>query len=148
MSATPVELLRAQIAWATDRAEETKTLALKAIAVLEQRPENPRWNTFELMLRARAEALAGQREQALRDGRAALEAIKAIDVYLSGDARVDLARIHLVLGETDAALQILTEISTISLSALVPPEWTLDPILGRLNGDPRFERIIKSIKPL
>jgi hypothetical protein len=53
-----------------------------------------------------------------------------------------------VLGNTAAALQILAEISPISLSALIPPEWPFDPILSRLNNDPRFDAVIRSIKPL
>ncbi|MFM7749492.1 MAG: tetratricopeptide repeat protein, partial [Opitutaceae bacterium] len=148
VSATPLDLLRAQLAWVNGRESEARALALAAIAELEKRPRTLRWNTFELMLRARAEALAGRRVEALRDGRAALEAIKAVDAYLSGDARVDLARIHLVLGDTAAALELLAEIPSVSLSALVPPEWPLDPILGSMNGDPRFDAVIRSIKAL
>jgi TolB-like protein/Tfp pilus assembly protein PilF/uncharacterized protein YecT (DUF1311 family) len=91
MSATPVALLRAQLAWTGGRTEEAKALALEAISVLEHRPQNMRWNTFELMLRARAEALAGRPTEALKNGRSALESIKATDAYLSGDARVDVA---------------------------------------------------------
>ena len=147
-TATPVALLRANLAWAEGRKEDAKALGLTAIAVLDRRPAGLRKETFDLILRARAEAFAGRRDDAVRDGLRALEAIKLNDAYLSGDARTELARMYIVLGEIEAALQQLAETNSVPISTTSPPEWRLDPILSRLNNDPRFDAVIRSIKPL
>ena len=143
----PVALHRALVAWLLGQSDAAKRFADEAIGTLEAGHPTPRQEPYALMCRALAEALAGRRDDALRNARAAAATGVQRDVYASLELKYDLGRVYLLLGRSDEALTALREIVT-TPTETTPIEIRMDPLWSRLKDDPRFDEILKSAKPL
>ena len=97
---------------------------------------------------ARAEAYAGRLDDAVRDGKAALDVEVARDGYSSLAMRVDYGEILVVANRREEAFAVLREIMAQPLINLTTNGIRFDPVWSRLKDDPRFEEILKSAKPL
>ena len=127
--------LRAQLAFVAARAEQEK--------IVEAHPDfGPAWCVLGMI-----DAGLGRKEEALREGRRALELLPAEKEALVGQY---LARYFAVIaawvGEKDLACEQLAVVvqppSNVSYGELKLMVWW-DP----LRGDPRFEKIVASLAP-
>ena len=144
----PPVLHRAQVAWLRDQHDAAREFAAQAIAFYRRGAWTPRQQPEALMGIARAEACAGQTEDALRDGRAALASYVQLDAFVATVAKLNLGRIYLMLGRRDEALEKLRSVASEVEGSMTPAEIRGDPLWSRLKDDPRFEEILKSAKPL
>lgn len=143
----PVALHRAQIAWLENRPEDARRLADEAIAYYRGRPWSARQQPVVQMDLARAHALAGRKEVALREAETAMAAQIKLDVFTAWNQRFVYGRLLVTCDRHAEALGVLREyMDGYGLSP--PAEIRLDPFWSRLKDDPRFEEILKSVKPL
>ncbi|MDP2139114.1 MAG: TIR domain-containing protein [Candidatus Didemnitutus sp.] len=143
----PVALHRAELAWLLDRRGEATRWADEAIAYYRSRSWNARQQPVVQLDIARAQALAGRTEEAVREGRAALAAQMAFDSFNQSNLRSPLGKVLIVAGRPEEALALLREIIA-EFSSITPGSIRRDPFWSRLKDDPRFEEILKSAKPL
>ena len=126
---------KAQLAFAAARAEQEK--------IVEAQPDfGPSWCVLGLI-----DAGLGRKEEALREGRRALELLPAEKEALVGRYLVRyFAVIAAWVGEKDLACEQLAVVvrppSNVSYGELKLMPWW-DP----LRGDPRFEKIVASLAP-
>jgi serine/threonine protein kinase/tetratricopeptide (TPR) repeat protein len=89
----------------------------------------------------------GRKEEALREGRRAVELLPVEKDALKGPLMIQyLAMIAAWIGETDLACEQLA-IAVRYPSSLSYGELKLLPLWDPLRGDPRFERIVASLAP-
>ena len=96
---------------------------------------------------ARAHALAGRKDVALREGEAAMTAQIRLDAFTAANQRFVYGRLLVTCDRPAEGLGVLREYIG-GFGATTPNEIRLDPIWSRLKDDPRFEEILKSAKPL
>jgi TolB-like protein/tetratricopeptide (TPR) repeat protein len=89
-----------------------------------------------------AYAALGRKQDAIRNGREALDAVLRVgDAFIAPVRRADLAEIYVVTGEHELALdeleRLLGEPSRVSAALL-----RVDPIWTPLHGHPRFQRLV------
>jgi hypothetical protein len=94
-----------------------------------------------------AQALAGRAGEAAQLAREGAAQAAVQDGFAAGDAQVDAARVYVVLGRRDDALACLRQAAA-NPSDMLPELMRLDLLWARLKDDPRFEEVLKSIKPL
>jgi len=87
-------------------------------------------------------ALLGQRDAAIREGRAAVARLPVASSGPSGAyAQHTLARIYILTGEPDEALDQLKPL--LRIPYVLSPGWLrIDPNFAPLRGNPTFERLI------
>jgi DNA-binding winged helix-turn-helix (wHTH) protein/TolB-like protein/Tfp pilus assembly protein PilF len=132
----PVEFEYHPFSWAFANAYLAKGMYPEAEAIYRQLADRYRPDVFFLRL-AQAQALEGHRTEA----RAVLERIERNPDH-SADP-VSLARVHVALGETDAAIACLQRAYQER-----DPELTImkyDPNLAALAADPRFQQLVQSV---
>lgn len=143
----PVALHRAFIASLRGRPEEARRFADEAIAIYRRQkwsPRQERWVQFGV---AWAEACAGRVDEAIRDGKVALDEALTRDSVSAFIMRLEYGQILVIGNRREEALALLRE-------SLAMPCWQgpaairFDPVWSRLKDDPRFEAILKSAKPL
>ena len=94
-----------------------------------------------------ADAALGHKEDAIRQGRRAVELLPVTKDAITGPLLVqNLALIYAWTGEKDLAFEHL------AIAARVPSylsygELRLHPVWDPLRGDPRFEKIVASLAP-
>src|SRR5205814_10429208 len=126
---------KAQLAFTAARAEQDKT-------VQAQPDYGPAWCVLRVI-----DAALGRKEDALREGRRAVELLPVEKDSFNGALMIHyLAMIAAWVGEKDLAFEQL------ALSARTPNgatygELELDPFWDPLRGDPRFEKIVASLAP-
>jgi eukaryotic-like serine/threonine-protein kinase len=113
-----------------------------AEADLRNRPDD----IFSLCHIARIDAYLGRKEDALREGEKAMELKPISSDAVSGTQPVAaLAEVCMVLGDHDRAISLLSEVTRIpygpAYGDLLTPWW------DDLRGDPRFEKMVASLKP-
>jgi eukaryotic-like serine/threonine-protein kinase len=93
------------------------------------------------VLQGLALAYAGRKTEALREGQRAMElAPMSRDAYRSPYIRHQLARIYLLVGEPDEALNQLEPL--LELPYFLSPGWLrIDPTFEALRGNPRFRKL-------
>jgi hypothetical protein len=95
------------------------------------------------------DAALGRKEEALREGRRAVELMPIAKDSTDGPQLVyDMAWIYAWTGERDLAIDQLEKVSKIP--SLYGPTYgmlRLDPVWDSLRGDPRFEKIVASLAP-
>jgi serine/threonine-protein kinase len=95
------------------------------------------------------DAALGRKEEALREGRRAIELMPIAKDSTDGPQLVyDMAWIYAWTGERDLAIDQLEIVSKIP--SLYGPTYgmlRLDPVWDSLRGDPRFEKIVASLAP-
>jgi TolB-like protein/Flp pilus assembly protein TadD len=93
------------------------------------------------------DAALGRKEEALREGRRAVELVPLDDKFLSLPQFVtNLAWIYAWTGERDLALEQLEILAKLPGGPSYG-ELRLDPTWDSLRGDPRFEKIVASLAP-
>jgi len=96
---------------------------------------------------AMADAALGQREDAIREGRRAVELLPVTKDSITGSLLLEfLALTYAWTGEKDLALQQLAVVASIP-SELSYGQLRLHPYWDPLRGDPRFEKIVESLAP-
>ncbi len=143
----PVALHRAQIAWLQNRPEDARRFADEAITYYRGRLWGARQQPVVQMDLARAEALAGRKEVALREAEAAMAAQIKLDAFTAESQRFVYGRLLVTCDRRAEALGVLRDYLG-GYGGTTPNEIRLDPIWSRLMDDPRFEEILKSAKPL
>jgi TolB-like protein/Tfp pilus assembly protein PilF/predicted Ser/Thr protein kinase len=125
----------AQLAFAAARAEQEK--------VVEAQPDfGPSWCVLGLI-----DAGLGRKEEALREGRRALELLPVEKDALVGQYLIRyFAVIAAWVGEKDLACEQLA-IAVRPPSNVTYGELKLLPLWDPLRGDPRFEKIVASLAP-
>jgi len=96
-------------------------------------------------------AALGRKEDAIREGRRAVELLPVTkDMMAGGIVLANLAIIYAWVGEKDLALeQLATAIRFPSSLFLSYGQLKLHPFWDPLRGDPRFEKLVeKSKKPV
>jgi len=100
-----------------------------------------------LCVLATADAALGHKEDAIREGRRAVELLPITKDSIAGAAVIqDLAVIYAMTGERDLALEQL-KIAVQLPGYLSYGQLRLDPRWDPLRGDPRFEKIVTSLAP-
>jgi DNA-binding winged helix-turn-helix (wHTH) protein/TolB-like protein/Tfp pilus assembly protein PilF len=130
----PIEFEYALFSWAFGNAYLAKGMYPEAEAIYRQLADRYRMDLYFLRL-AQAQALGGHRAEA----RAALERVER-KPDRSADA-ISLARVHVALGETDAAIAWLQRAYQER-----DPDVTImryDPDLAPLSADPRFQQLVQ-----
>ena len=126
---------KAQLAFTAARAEQEKTVQAEP-------NYGPAWCVLGVI-----DAALGRKEEALREGRRAVELLPLEKDSINGVLMIQyLAMIAAWVGEKDLAFEQL------ALSARTPNgatygELKLDPFWDPLRGDPRFEKIVASLAP-
>jgi TolB-like protein/Tfp pilus assembly protein PilF len=139
----PRGLLSGMVYLAEGKPEQARPEFASALAVLEPMLEELPDDHRLFSALGLAHAGLGHREEALRYGRKAVEIYPSAQDALMGPDRIwDLARIHLLLGDEEAALdQIATLLSHPSHYSAA---WLkLDPILDTVRDHPRFAMLMK-----
>jgi hypothetical protein len=108
---------------------------------------------MDLLFRlAQIDALLGRKQEALSEGRRAMELVSAAPevmfVYspIEVDAKTSFALLCSRVGETDLALEQLEALAKIPGGPSYG-ELRLDPMWDLLRGNPRFEKIVASLAP-
>src|SRR5205085_8567388 len=92
-------------------------------------------------------AALGRKEEALREGRRAVEIMPIAKDRTDGVGLVrNLAWIYAWTGERDLAIEQLETVAKIP-GGPTYGEMRLNPIWDSLRGDPRFEKIVASLAP-
>ena len=108
--------------------------------------EQPK-NEKALSVLAIIDAHLGQKDKAMREGRAACDILPIAKDAVDGVLlTINLARIYAITSEKDLALQQL-EIATKLPGGPTYGELRLTPEWDSLRGDPRFQKIVNSLAP-
>jgi len=93
------------------------------------------------------DAALGRKEDALREGRRAVELLPVTkDAWTGAEVLTNLAITYAWAGEKDLAIKQLEELVRIS-SPVSYGQLRLHPFWDPLRGDPRFEKIVASLAP-
>ena len=135
-----VALLRGEVA----SAREAFTRARKEIeGVVSQQPDYAQ----ALCALGMIDAVLGNKEDAIREGRRAVELLPVTKDSIDGAQLVQyLAVIYAWVGQKDLALEQL-RIATSIPGDLSYGSLQLDPLWDPLRGDPGFEKIVASLAP-
>ncbi|MFC1604448.1 protein kinase [Planctomycetota bacterium] len=140
----PTALRSAQIYGYMDQKELAKKYYDESRSILEskiqQRPEDA-WFHSSLGI---AYAGLGRKQDAIREGKRAVDLLPVTKEALRGRARVeDLARIYVMVGEFDEAIDQLNFLLS-RPGVLSIPLLRLDPTWDPLRNHPRFKKLIES----
>jgi len=140
----PNPLRRALIYSYMNKKELAKKYYEDARSILESKiqesPEDARFHSSLGM----AYAGLGRKEDAIREGKLAVELLPVSKEALCGPYRVDdLARIYVMVGEFDAAIDQLEFLLSIP-SSLSIPLLRLDPAWNPLRDHPRFKKLLEA----
>jgi TolB-like protein/Tfp pilus assembly protein PilF len=113
--------------------------------------DSPWIDSHALAYIAEVDAALGRKDDAIREGRKALELwpLKS-NAVIAADVAIYVAIAYMWSGERDAALQQLAEVVKLPASSSPLPlcpnlsagEFKLDPVWDELRNDPRFNKII------
>jgi len=104
-------------------------------------------NDDQLRMLALIDAELGEKEKAIREGRAACDMVPVAKDALQGvNLITNLACIYALTGEKDLALKQLEVVSKLPCGPSYG-ELRLDLEWDSLRGDPRFEKIVASLAP-
>ena len=107
-------------------------------AKIQQRPEDDRFHSALGI----AYAGLGRKEDAVREGKLGVELLPVAKEAWGGKRRVeDLARIYVMVGEFDAAVDLIKYLLSIP-GELSVPLLRLDPAWDPLRDHPRFEQLV------
>jgi hypothetical protein len=127
----------AQLAFNAARTEQAKN-------VVAQPDYGPAWSVLGVI-----DAALGRKEEALREGRRAVELLPVEKDSVNGAHMIhNLAMIAAWVGEKDLACeQLATAVRGPSGHDLTYGQLKLMPFWDPLRGDPRFEKIVASLAP-
>ncbi len=145
--AYPADVDRAYVAYLLGKKEAAKKFAEQAISACGKATWTRRQLPWAHMCIAQAEAYEGDNDDAIRDGKAAMEEMNAFDAFDGVSLRFEYATLLVIGGRTDEALAVLREAYAHPLE-IAPKSLLYDPIWGRLKEDPRFAEVLDNVKPL
>jgi serine/threonine-protein kinase len=94
------------------------------------------------------DAALGNRDDAIREGERAVELIPVSKSAIEGPVLIQyLAMVYAWTGDSDRAIQRLTEAAKLPGSHVTYGYLRLHPLWDPLRGDPRFEAIVASLAP-
>jgi tetratricopeptide (TPR) repeat protein len=100
-----------------------------------------------IMMSALIHAALGRKEDALREGRRAVELLPiSKDAYDGPILATNLAAIYAQVGEHDLALEQLATLVEVP-NGPTPGTLRVEPEWDALRGDPHFEKIVASLAP-
>ncbi|MHC4799501.1 MAG: tetratricopeptide repeat protein, partial [Planctomycetota bacterium] len=109
---------------------------------IDERPEHARFHSALGV----AYAGLGRKEDAIREGKLAVELLPVSKEAMRGPYRVeDLARIYVIVGEHDEAVDRLEFLLSIP-SQVTIPLLRLDPVWAPLHNHPRFKKLLEEWK--
>jgi len=86
----------------------------------------------------------GRRSDAIREGKRSVEMLPlSKEAYRGGTMLYQLARIYVLTGDYDSAVDILNQLLTVP-SIVSVPELQVDPFWKPLTGNPKFEKMLAS----
>jgi serine/threonine protein kinase/tetratricopeptide (TPR) repeat protein len=126
------------------KAREAWTAARQA---LEVKPQAHHDDPRTLAVLAQIDAALGRKEQAIREGRRAVDLMPiSKDAYDGPLVLQGLAQVYVWTGEKERAMEVLEKL--VRFPGYVAYGYLLrDPIWDPLRGDPRFEKILASLAP-
>jgi tetratricopeptide (TPR) repeat protein len=116
-------------------------LAAAAFAVmLDQAPDA----VFPTAVMGAAQAYLGHRDEALGYGRRAVElATSSHGKLTNAYARLQLIRIHLILGDTEAALDLIEPLAEEPWPFTSPGWLSIEPMYDPVRDSPRFQALLE-----
>jgi TolB-like protein/Flp pilus assembly protein TadD len=132
----------AQAYWTQGDLVNARRYAEEARKEFEERLAKAPDDEFRRVWLGVALALLGQKEAAIREGKRAVELVP-LTHEAEGAAynRELLARIYALLGEPDAALDLLEQL--LAIPSDYSPGWLrIDPNFDSLRGNPRFQKLV------
>ncbi len=139
----PKQLFFAQAAMLAKNPRLATAMYDSARRVIEEKivvnPEDPRLHSsLGITL-----AGLGQKDQAIREGRRAVELMPITMEAWRGSFRLlDLAQVYTMVGESDAALDILDDLLGRPTDAISVPLMKIDPTWEKLRQNPRYQKLI------
>jgi TolB-like protein/predicted Zn-dependent protease len=126
------------------KAREAWTAARQA---LEVKPQAHHDDPRTLAVLAQIDAALGRKEQAINEGRRAVDLMPiSKDAYDGPLVLQGLAQVYVWTGEKERAMEVLEKL--VRFPGYVAYGYLLrDPIWDPLRGDPRFEKILASLAP-
>ena len=104
-------------------------------------------NTEALSILGMIDAALGRKEDALREGRRAVDLLPVTkDAFLGAKLLENLAVIYAWVGEKDLAIKQLEELLPIPTDEISYGKLRLHPYWDPLRGDPRFEKLVEESK--
>jgi serine/threonine-protein kinase len=144
----PVSLHRSLVAFLQGHSSDARRYSDEAITAYKNQKWTPRQGMWVKMGIARAEAYEGRMDEALRDGAAAVDEATPKDGFSGPVVRYDFGQLLVIAGRTEEALAALRDLVSPAMPVASPNGIRYDPIWSRLKGDPRFDQILNSAKPL
>jgi tetratricopeptide (TPR) repeat protein len=143
IGACPKSLFSARVRELTDEPERARTEYENAKELLESEtrthPDDPRYHSSLGV----AYAALGQREEAVREGKRAVDLLPmSKDAVYGIPYVIDLAHIYTILGDDDAALAEIERL--LSQPTWMSPAWLeMDCRWNRLKGNPKFQPLLE-----
>jgi tetratricopeptide (TPR) repeat protein len=141
----PIEQIRALVACLRGRQDDARQFADQAIAIYRRNKWVPRGSAWVRMGIASSEAFEGLEDEAVRDGKAALDDELTRDQYDGVNMKAAYGEILVLAGRRDEALSVLGELMTQPAGGSAN-DYRYDPVWMRLKDDPRFEQVLQSVK--
>jgi len=144
----PSAVIEGVIGRMTKNEDKARAAFTAARAVQEKRvQEQPEWGPALCVL-GLIDAGLGRKEDALREGRRAVELLPAQKDALNGAHMIEyFAIIAAWVGEKDLACKQLAAVAPLDSTSISYGQLKLLPYWDPLRGDPRFEKIVNSLAP-
>jgi TolB-like protein/class 3 adenylate cyclase/Tfp pilus assembly protein PilF len=144
----PSAVIEGVIGRMTKNEDKARAAFTAARAVQEKRvQEQPEWGPALCVL-GLIDAGLGRKEDALREGRRAVELLPVHKDALNGAHMIEyFAIIAAWVGEKDLACKQLAAVAPLESTSISYGQLKLLPYWDPLRGDPRFEKIVNSLAP-
>jgi TolB-like protein/class 3 adenylate cyclase/Tfp pilus assembly protein PilF len=144
----PSAVIEGVIGRMTKNEDKARAAFTAARAVQEKRvQEQPEWGPALCVL-GLIDAGLGRQEDALREGRRAVELLPVQKDALNGAHMIEyFAIIAAWVGEKDLACKQLAAVAPLESTSISYGQLKLLPYWDPLRGDPRFEKIVNSLAP-
>ena len=128
-------------------AKETRLYAEEARKAYEEQLRGAPGNAQQHTLLGVALAYLGRKTEAVREGERGVALLPVSkDAYAGAYMQHQLARIHILVGENEKALDVLEPL--LKIPYVLSPGWLrIDPTFDPLRGNRRFERLVEGGKP-